>query len=127
MTFARLMDDVVVPYQRGESFFIDGAPLTAQKLKRVKILKLSGNFALAHHQFTTKLSRGEAAVMKLYGDQYTTRFEHLLRDHSVDVTSQVIQAYDQVIKPSLKDYLPKRDELLPAALGLFTAGIKALG
>ena len=36
-----------------------------------------------------------------------------------DVTSQVIKAYNTVIKPSIKDYLPKRDELLSSANQIF--------
>ena len=36
LTFALLMDDVVVPYKAGEPFFIDGAPLTLDKIKKLK-------------------------------------------------------------------------------------------
>lgn len=50
----------------------------------------------------------------------------MLRENSQDVTAQIIKAYTQAIKPRLKDYLPKRDELIPAALKLFTEGVKAL-
>jgi hypothetical protein len=39
LTFARLMDEVVLPYQTDEAFFIDGAPLKRQNLKRLKIIK----------------------------------------------------------------------------------------
>jgi hypothetical protein len=39
LTFARLLDDVVVPYQTGEPFFIDGAPLKREKLSKLKIIK----------------------------------------------------------------------------------------
>ena len=127
MTFARLLDDVVVPYQTGEPFFIDGAPLTAQKLKRIKILKLNVNYAGAKWGFERGLTRGEAQMRKIYGDQYNTRFEHVLRDNSDDVTAQVIKAYNQAIKPSIKDYLPKRDELISAATKIFVEAIRVLG
>ena len=127
LSFARLMDDVVVPYQSSATFFIDGAPVTDAKLRRIKILKLGSNFAHARANFGRRLDRSDAPTMKLHGEQYTVRFEHLLREHSEDVTAQVIQAFNRAIRPSLKDYLPKRDELIPAALGLFTAGMKALG
>ena len=53
LTFARLMDDVVVPYQTGEPFFIDGAPLKRDKLKKLKIIKqrefFSSTFNQLHH------------------------------------------------------------------------------
>ena len=127
LTFARLMDDIVVPYESGEPFFVDGAPITAAKLKRIKLVRLGLNFDHARATFDTSLTRADAPIRKVHGEQYAVRFEHLLREHSEDVTSQVIKAFNQAIKPSLKDYLPKRDELIPAALKLFAEGVKALG
>jgi hypothetical protein len=43
------------------------------------------------------------------------------------VTAQIIKAYDRAIKPSLKDYLPKRDELIKAAMTVFIEAVKKLG
>ena len=127
LTFARLMDDIVVPYQSNESFFVDGVPVTPAKLRRIKLLRLDNNFVDARHTFNSSLTRADAPVRKLHGDQYAVRFEHMLREHSEDVTSQVIKAFNVAIKPSLKDYLPKRDQLISAALKLFVEGVKALG
>lgn len=127
LTFPRLIDDIIVPYQTGEMFFIDGAPLTPDKINRIKVLKLSEHFSSAKHRFDRKLSMGSAQEMKVLGDQYSTRFEHIMRQHSQDVTSQVLKAFDQVIKPSIKDYLPKRDELISAATKIFIESVKALG
>ncbi len=127
LTFGRLMDDIVVPYQSNEPFFVDGASVTAAKLKRIKILKLKERFARSRANFDVALTLSDAQVRKIYGEQYATRFEHLLREHSDDVTAQVIKVFNQVIKPSLKDYLPKREELISAALKIFIEGIKTLG
>ena len=55
------------------------------------------------------------------------RLEALLRWATEDVTTQVIKAFDTSIKPKLKDYLPKREELISAATGVFIQAIKALG
>lgn len=126
LTFPRLMDDVVVPYQSEETFFIDGVPVTAAKLKRIKILRLGEDFVYARSHFDRSLSRSDHQTQKIYGEQYSTRFEHALRENSEDVTAQVIKAYNQAIKPRLKDYIPKRDELISAALKLFVEGVKAL-
>ncbi|MEI9449090.1 hypothetical protein V8T50_23680, partial [Vibrio parahaemolyticus] len=41
LTFGRLIDDIVVPYQLGQPFFIDGVVVKAEKLKRIKILLLN--------------------------------------------------------------------------------------
>jgi hypothetical protein len=126
LNFARLIDDIIVPYQTGEAFFVDGAPLTAEKITRIKVLKLSQQYARAKLLFDRGLTTGDAPTRKVYGEQYNTRFEHILRENSEDVTSQVLKAFNQVIKPSIKDYLPKREELISAATKIFIEGIKAL-
>jgi hypothetical protein len=127
LSFGRLIDDVVLPYEQGETFFIDGAPVTPAKLKRIKILQLGENFGHARVRFDVALTRADAPIRKIHGEQYTARFEHLLREHSHDVTAQVIKAYKQIIKPSIKDYMPRREELISAALKIFVEGVKALG
>ena len=126
LTFARLIDDIVVPYQTDEAFFLDGALLTATKIRRIKILKLKDSYPRARADFNMGLTRSDAQTRKLYGEQYAVRFEHVLRTHSEDVTSQVIKAFNQAIKPSLKNYLPKREELIAAATKIFVEGIRAL-
>ena len=127
LTFARLLDDIVVPYQSNEPFFVDGAPVSAAKLRRIKILRMKESFASGRRDFNMGLTRSDPPVRKLYVEQYTTRFEHLFRQHSEDVTAQVIKAFNQVIRPSLKDHLPKREELTSAALKMFVEGVKELG
>ena len=127
LTFARLMDDVVVPYQGNETFFIDGAPVSPAKLKRIKLLRLTPEFEGARDSFNMSLTRADLPIRKTYGEQYLVRFEHVLREHSEDVTSQILKAFNAVIKPSLKDYLPKREELISGTFKLFIEGIKALG
>ena len=127
LTFARLIDDVIVPYQTGEAFFIDGAPLTADKLLRIKVLKLDKNYSRAKWDFDSALTRGNSQNIKTFGEQYNTRFEHILRVHSEDVTSQVLKAFNEAIKPSIKDYLPKREELISSATKIFIESIKVLG
>ena len=42
---ARLFDDIVVPCQSGEKFFIDGVPVKAQELRRIKILRAKEHLA----------------------------------------------------------------------------------
>jgi hypothetical protein len=79
------------------------------------------------HEIERGMTRGDKAKNKTYGDQYKTRFEHVLRTTTIDVTAQVLKAYSQVIKPSMKDYLPKRQELIGAATQAFVEGMKVLG
>lgn len=73
-----------------------------------------------------KLRRGDKAVQKTVGEQYHVRLEAILREGCEDVTSQVIKAFDEKIRPKLRDYLPKREELIQAAYQVFIAGLKIL-
>ena len=124
----RLFDDIVVPYQTGETFFIDGASVTAKDLKRIKILranqpKLAGEL----WRFHSELKGGVAQNRKIYGEQFHVRYEAILRENSEDVTAQIIKAFDRAIKPSISDYLPKREALIQAAMKIFLEGVKSLG
>ena len=126
LTFGRLIDEIVVPYDTDEPFFIDGVPVTRNKIRRIKIISLTENFQNGIWELERGLTRGEHQNQKIYGDQYETRFEHVLRTDAQDVTSQIIKAYNQAVKPRLKDYIPKREELISAATTLFVEAMKAL-
>jgi len=127
LPFGRLLDDIVIPYDKGDSFFIDGVPVTKTKIKRIKIIELGKKYEDSIWELERGLKRSSSVVNKIYGDQYNTRFEHILRVDTIDVTSQVIKAYNEVIKPSLKEYLPRREELISAATTVFINAMKLLG
>lgn len=128
LSFGRLVDDVVVPYESNEPFIIDGASTKKEKLKRLKIVRQREFFDRTFGDLHwTMRNHSDRQLQKLYADQYHVRIEALLREAGDDVTSQVIKAFDKTIKPRLKDYLPKREELIGAAMKLFLESIKALG
>jgi hypothetical protein len=127
LPFGRLMDEVVVPYENADTFFIDGVPATKQTVQRIKIVELGANYSHGIHELERGMTRGDKAKNKTYGDQYNTRFEHVLRTTTTDVTAQVVKAYSQVIKPSMKNYLPQREELIGTATRVFIEGMKVLG
>lgn len=126
LTFGRLIDEIVKPYDMDEAFFIDGVPVKKSEVRRIKIVSLTESFQYGLSDLCNGLSYGDHQRQKIYGDQYETRFEHILRTTADDVTSQVIKAYNQAVKPSLKDYLPKREELISAATTIFLEAMKAL-
>lgn len=127
LTFARLIDDILVPYdERKKPFFIDGAPINHEKIRKLKILRQKSYFPHLFHELNRGMRKGDKARQKIFGDQYYTRLEAVLREGCEDVTSQVIKAFDTKIKPSLRDYLPKREELIKAAYIIFFEGIKQL-
>jgi hypothetical protein len=126
LSFAKLMDEVVLPYQTDAPFFVDGAPLKRKDLKRLKILRLKQDFVNDFEVLNMQLHAVHAAFAKMVGEQYHLRLEAILRDNGEDVTSQVISAFDKTIKPSLKDYLPKREELIQTALQFFLKNVSQL-
>lgn len=127
LTFARLMDDVVVPYQSEEPFFVDGAPVKPTELIRIKVIRQMPSFTYEFQRFHMHMRNGDVATKRLHAEQYSVMLEAMLRDSGEDVTSQIIKAYDKTIKPSLRDYLPRREELIQAAWSVFFQGIQALG
>lgn len=126
MTFERLMDDIVVPFNSEEMFFIDGAAIKAADLDRIKIIKQDPFFTRTFHDLHHGLRWGDLKKQELYAGQYHVRLEALLRESGQDVTSQVIKAYNTVIKPKLKDYIPNREAMLSAAVRVFSESIRAL-
>jgi hypothetical protein len=110
LTGGRLFDDIVVPYQAGQIFFVDGTPVKPPDLRRIKILRQQPGFDSDLKLLHRTLSHGDVQRSKVFADQYHVRLEAIVRGRAEDVTSQIIKAYDQAIKPKLKDYLPKRDE-----------------
>ena len=127
LTFARLMDDVVVPYESDEPFFIDGAaPLKKQNLKKLKIIRECDSFRRLFEDLHETMRCANIQFAKLYSEQYHIRLEALLRESGEDVTSQVLKAFDRTIRPSIRDYIPKREELIKAALAIFVESMKAL-
>jgi hypothetical protein len=127
LSFGQLMDDIVMPFESNEMFFIDGVPLKATDLDRIKIIRQKENFDRTFHDLHWMLRNSRnLEKQKFYAEQYHVRLEALLRESGVDLTSQVIKAYRTVIKPKLKDYLPNKEELLNAAVKFFAESIKAI-
>lgn len=126
LTFARLVDDVLVPYEKNEAIYVDGYPLTRDKIVRLKIMKQRDGFRGEMSQLYRGLTWGDTTSKKVHGDQYQTRVEAVFTQYGEDVTAQALKAFNSEIKPSLKDYLPKREELISGALKLFLETMSVL-
>jgi len=127
LSFARLMDEIIVSFEKNEPFFIDGAPLQRDKIRRLKFLKQGESFKRFFHDLHWSIRQADTSKSKILADQYSVRLEAIYRETCEDVTSQVIKAFNTEIKPRLKDYLPKRQELLAAASRVFVEGMKLYG
>jgi hypothetical protein len=127
LSFARIIDDIIVPFETGKPFFIDGVPVTKEKIRKIKIIRETYELKNLLEDLHRKLRQGTQQIQKDIADQYYIRVEAILREKGEDVTSQVIKAFEISIRPRLKDYLPNRQELIQAALVVFTEALKALG
>ncbi len=121
LTWGRLVDEIVVPYDSNEPFFIDGAPTQRADLSRIKIVRESPTL---RHQVADLHWR--LRMNYTLTGYYDKLLEALVREFGEDVTSQVLKAYSTAIKPRLKDYLPKRQELIEAGFKVFVEAMKAL-
>ena len=101
LSFGRLMDDVVVPYEKGDAFFVDGVSVDKSNLLRIKIVRQSPNFEhqfMQLHHFAANPSSGKFVKAV----DYPVRLDVLFRGHSEDVTGQIINAFKIGILPRLK-------------------------
>lgn len=127
LTFSRLIDDIVVPYKSKASFFIDGVPVKGDDLRKIKIMQQKVNFNSFFDELHSRLRLGNSSRLKVPAQDYNTRLEALFREAGDDVTSQIIKAFDGEIRPKLKDYIPKREELIEAAFRVFSESMKYFG
>ena len=122
LPWERLMEDIVIPFESGEPFFVDGAPVKATELDRMKILVNGPEFSSHVNRLHWLMRAGD---VHLDASQYHLRLETLTREDCTDITSQVISAFITAVKPKLTDHLPDKKALFDAAIQLVIAGTKA--
>jgi hypothetical protein len=127
LSWERLTEDILIPYETpGEIFFIDGAPVKATDLDRLKILlqgpSFDGEFRRLHMHLRTQDIKGK----EMYAKQYPVFLNALLQAYCQDVTSQVISAFRTKVKPRLKDYLPEKKDILDAGIKLLSETFKTI-
>ena len=127
LSFAALIDTVIKPYEEDEAFFIDGVPLTRGDVERLKVVEQTPQFAEVYRHVQNDLLgyRGEKEK-EISLRHYDAMIADIFRGHGRDVTSLVVRAYGSEVKPSLPQYLPKRDVLVQGAYAVFTELLKAL-
>ena len=67
LPFGRLIDEIIVPYDNGDPFFIDGVSVTRKSIGRIKVVELGESFRVAMREFENKLNRGEPQNQKILG------------------------------------------------------------
>lgn len=127
LSFARLMDDVVIPYQSATNFFVDGVPVNAKTLRRIKIIQQAPSFEVKYEDLHSCLLLSISSGRRIPVEEYETRLQALFRRAGDDVTSQVIKAYQEKIGDKLKEYVPNRAELIDGAFQFLSQSLKVLG
>jgi hypothetical protein len=125
LSWGRLMEDIVIPFDSGEMFFVDGAATKATELDRLKILLNGHGLDRAFAHINWNMRTGNTNTREMYAKQYPVFIEAILREHCDDVTSQVVSAYKTAIKPKLKDPLPDKKTLFEGGVKIFVEGMKA--
>jgi hypothetical protein len=125
LSWGRLMEDIVIPFDAGEMFFVDGAATKATEIDRLKILLNGQGFDAAFADINWHMRTGDTKAKEMYAKQYPVFIEAIMREHCHDVTSQVVSAYKTAIKPKLKDHLPDKKTLFEDGVKIFVEGMKA--
>ena len=106
LPMSRLLEAYVSPYEDGEPFRIDGVTVDKNTLRRFKIVKQNENFETQLEDMGYTMRRWPKDGGKELAQHYNTIFDDLLRNNTVDITNQLINAYKDKKpqeKPSLID------------------------
>lgn len=126
LTFGRLLEEVVLPFDQGDPFFVDGVSVVKDKIRRIKILLQGEYFQRDFFAVHRNLVSGDTNQMKNTGQNYYVVLDSVFRNRCEDVTAQVISAFNSEVKPSIGDYLSKRRELIEAAARFFLESMRFL-
>ena len=126
LSFGRLLDEIIKPWDSNEPFFVDGALVRPDQLRKLKVIQESEHLVSQLSLFHHKLRRATGTDLKHLSESYHTQIEAIFRSCGQDVTAQVLNAYTSTVKPKLADYLPKREELVSGAFQVFLLAMKAL-
>jgi hypothetical protein len=121
LTLTRLYEDVVVPYEEDKPFFVDGVPIRNRSdLKRLKIIRQDSRLTFDLFRLYDGIKRGADKRVAIPTGDYPGRLIALFQESREDVTSSIVNAYQE--KKPLK--LPL-DKLIEAASAVAAAAIKA--
>ena len=122
LSVTKLYDHVVVPYEENRPFFIDGVPVERATLRRIKIIKQDRQFSLDLDRLHNRIKNPRGSDLYTPIADYPGRLRALFQQQSVDVTSDIINAYRE--KKKLK--VPT-DKLVEAASQIAVAAIRGAG
>ena len=126
LSFGRVVDDVLIPFEKNEKLFLDGVPSNKSDILQIKILKETTNFKQAHGWLHNDLRNSNEKRMELVAKNYEVMLDEVIRTNCEDITAQVMKAFDNSIKPKLMDYLPKKEEIIKAGFEVLLKSLESL-
>lgn len=126
LTFERVMDEIVIPYETNKPFFIDGVPVKRDNLLRLKVIQQSSGFDRALVDLHHFLRLGRASTKGVPAAEYPTRLEAIFRSEGTDVTSYVLRAFDVALRKKLKGAVAENSEALATAARVFLDLLRAV-
>ena len=130
LSFGEVVDTIVKPHETGEPFRIDGVPVTPADLLKLKIVEQDANFMTEYRRVKRDLitpGNRDQKARDTAAKHYDVIISDLVRGSGIDVTNQVLGVFEEKVKPSLTDYLPRREELLEVAFTAYRAWMKSIG
>ena len=121
LSLSQLYDEVVIPFEEGKPFFLDGVSVKKDLLQKIKITKQDDRFIERFEDLHENVRfRIRDAGVFIPIEDYPGRLAALFRESGPDVTSRVVNAYQE--KKGLK--VPA--EIISAASQIVVAAIKAV-
>ena len=122
LTITKLYEHIVVPYEEGKPFFIDGVPLERKMLRRIKIIREDQSFVHDLDRLHNGVKNPRGSDMNIPISDYPGRLVALFQERNADVTSDVINAYREKKKLTLP-----LEELIATAGQIAIAAIRNAG
>lgn len=89
LSLTQLYEEIVIPYEEGKSFFIDGVPVEKTKLKKIKITQQTASFIEDFEQLHENVRfRMRDSTVFIPIEDYPNRLVALFRESGVDVTAR---------------------------------------
>lgn len=126
LTFERVMDEIVTPYETNKAFYIDGVPVKRDNLLRLKVVQQSPRFERALSDLHHFLRLGRASSKGVSAADYPTRLDAIFRAEGTDVTSYLLRAFDVALRKKLKGAVTENSEALAAAARVFGELLRAV-
>ena len=107
-----LIEAYIDPYERDDSFIVDGYSVNRETIIRLKIVQCEGSYFCSQLSSMSHTMRHneDARIRDAAAKNYDTAFQALVRSDTRDVTNQLIRAYNSSDFKTFSGSLAERAE-----------------